>query len=125
MFALYRPGAGNVLGVKASGQLTHADYERLVLRLEELIKEQRKIRVLVELEDCQGWDIGAAWDEVKFWFKHGADVERCAVVGQKKWQEWLTKLTRPFLKGKYFDKGKLDQAWQWILEGSRTGPVKK
>jgi len=124
MLAFYIRSGGNVLGLKAVGNLTHADYEQLVPALEELIKEHGKVHVLFELEDCQGWDIGAAWDELKFWFKHGADVERCAVVGEKKWQEWMTKLSRPFFKVKYFDKAELEEAWDWVLEGSEAGVAK-
>ena len=61
---------GNVLGIKASGKLTHADYERIIPKLEELLREHRKLRVLFELEDCQGWVAGAAWDDLKFGVKH-------------------------------------------------------
>jgi len=113
-------GAGNVLGVKASGKLTHKDYEDLIPRLEALIHEYGKVRMLFELEDCRGWELGAAWDDVKFTLKHGGDVERCAVVGEKKWQEIMTKLAKPFFRVRYFDKAQLEEAWQWVLEGARV-----
>jgi SpoIIAA-like len=108
-------GSRNVLGVKASGKLTHADYQQFVPRLEELIQQHGKVRVLFELEECQGWEIGAAWDDLRFALKHGSEVERCAVVGAKKWQEWMTRLSRLFFNVKYFDKAELDKAWQWVL----------
>ena len=117
MLTLLERSFGNVLGIKASGKLTHADYQQLVPRLEELIQKHRKVRVLFELEDCRGWEVGAAWDDLKFGLKHGSDVERCAVVGEKKWQEWMTKLSRPFFDVRYFDRGELEKAWQWVLEG--------
>jgi hypothetical protein len=117
MLTILERSSGNVLGVRARGKLTHADYQMLVPKLEELIREHGRIRVLFELEDCQGWDVGAAWDDLRFAFKHGGDFDRCAVVGEKAWQKWMTKLSQPFFKARYFDRSELDRAWEWILEG--------
>ncbi len=124
MLTFHEKSSGNVLGVLAHGKLTHADYQQLVPKLEGLIQEYGKIRVLFELEDCQGWEIGAAWDDLKFSFRHHGDLERCAVVGEKRWQKWMTKLSRPFFTVKYFDKTELEKAWQWIGEGSEAGVPK-
>jgi hypothetical protein len=110
---------GNALGVRASGTLTRADYQQLVPRLEELIRQHGRVRVLFDLEDCRGWQAGAAWDDLKFALRHGGDVERCAVVGGRKWQEWLTRLSRPFFKVRYFDRARLDRARRWLLDGAR------
>lgn len=125
MLAFHIRSTGNVLGVKASGKLTHADYQQLVPKLEERIKEHGRVRVLVELEDCQGWDdLDAAWDDLKLWLKHRRDVERCAVVGERKWQERVIQLSWPFFTKHYFDKAELEQAWEWVLEGSEAGVAK-
>ena len=32
-----------------------------------------------------GWDAGALWEDIKFDIKHFADIERLAMVGEKKW----------------------------------------
>jgi hypothetical protein len=114
MLTFLERSTANVLGVKASGKLTRADYQQMVPRLEQLIQEHGRVRVLFELEDCQGWEIAAAWDDLKFYLKHGGDVERCAIVGDRKWQEWMSKLSRAFLHLRYFNPGDLEQAWQWI-----------
>lgn len=115
---LENPGR-DVLSVKASGRLTHADYQQFIPNVEGLLEERGRVRVLFELQDCQGWTLRAAWDDLKFGLKHRGDFERCAVVGDKKWQKWLTILSRPFVKAKYFDKVALDKAWQWVQEGTR------
>jgi hypothetical protein len=124
MLTFLERSSENVLGVKATGKLTHADYQFLIPRLEKLIQEHGTIRVLFELEDCRGWEAGAAWDDLKFGLKHGGDVERCAVVGEKKWQEWMTKLARPFFNVKYFVKADLERAWQWVLQERPSAPEK-
>jgi hypothetical protein len=95
MLTLLDRSSGNVLGVKASDRLTHADYQQLIPRLEELIRRHGKVRVLFDLEDCHRWEISAAWDDLKFGLQHHSVLERCAVVGEKKWQEWMTKLSSP------------------------------
>src|SRR4051812_25682046 len=102
MVMLINQCAENVLEIQASGKLTHADYQELVPKLEDMIQHEGKVRVLFDMENCRGWKLAAAWDDFKFGLKHGSDVERCAVVGRKKWQEWMTKLSRPFFKVKYF-----------------------
>jgi universal stress protein A len=116
-----------VLGVKASGKLTHADYQQLIPKLEQIIEAHGRVRVLVELEDCTGWELAAAWDDLKFVFRHGRDVERCAVVGKSRWQKWLARLSRPFVNVRYFPREQLEQAWQWVLEGGpgTSGPGKR
>jgi hypothetical protein len=96
MVTFLERGSGDVPGVEASGKLTHADYQRLVPRPEALTREHGKVRVPFELEDCRGWAVGAAWGDLRFGPEHGGDVERCAVVGEKKWQERMTELSRPF-----------------------------
>lgn len=119
MLTFLEGSRGNVIGIKASGNLTHADYEKLIPKLEELLREHRKLRVLFELEDCQGWVVGAVWDDLKFSLKHGGEFERCAVVGEKAWQKWMTKLAEPFFHAKYFDMSQLKEAWQWVREGTQ------
>lgn len=106
--------SGTVLGVKVIGKLTQADYRQLAERLETMLGRHDKVRILIEMEDCQGWDIGAAWDNLKFGFQHDHQCERCAVVGEKKWQKWMTKLAKPFFNVRYFDPSQREEAWRWI-----------
>jgi hypothetical protein len=39
-----------------------------------------------------------------------------AMVGDKKWQEWMAAFCKPFTTGKvrYFDHEKLDEARTWV-----------
>jgi len=40
-------------------------------------------------------------------------------VGEKKWEEWMAKVCKPFTMAKiqYFDAAKIDDAWKWLKEG--------
>jgi hypothetical protein len=116
--------SGNVVGVRVTGKMTHADYERVIAKFEEVIQARGKVSVFFELEDCQGWEIGAIWDDLKFGLKHHCDFERCAVIGGKKWHKWMTKLSEVFFNVRYFEVPHFKDAWEWVTEGSEAGVTK-
>jgi hypothetical protein len=38
------------------------------------------------------------WEDIKFSVKHFADIERLAMVGDKKWQRGMAAFCKPFTK---------------------------
>lgn len=107
--------AGKVLDIYVSGKLAKDDYKHLVPEVERLIEQHGKIRVLLEMKDFHGWDAGGLWEDIKFDLKHFSDVERVAMVGEKKWQKGMSQFCRPFTTAKvrYFDQAALDEAREW------------
>jgi len=107
-----------VLVCRLSGKLTAEDYEKFVPEIEQRIREQGTIRLLVEMHDFHGWEFGALWEDTKFAAKHFKDIERCAFVGEKRWQEWMSKFCRPFTAAeiRYFDSEKMEAAVNWLIE---------
>lgn len=107
---------GRTLLVHATGKLTKEDYEQFTPEVERLIDLHGKIRVLFEMRDFHGWEASALWKDVKFDLKHFNDVERLAMVGEKRWQEGMTHFCRPFTtaKVKYFEVGETDEALAWL-----------
>ena len=121
-------GSARVFGMKLSGKVLHKDYERFVPMLEKLIQEHGTIRCLVEMTDLHGVELRALWDEVKFDMRHAWQIERCAVVGDRAWEAWMTRLARPiFAKAeiRFFDQAEREKAWEWIEEGlsAQVSPV--
>jgi hypothetical protein len=113
-----------VLAFRLSGKLHDEDYQIFVPTVEAAIAEAGgKLRLLARFEDFQGWDARAAWDDLKFGVRHYADFERIAMVGERRWEEWMAALCKPFVKGevKYFDASEDDAAWTWIKEGCGEG----
>jgi hypothetical protein len=108
--------AGKVLEVRVSDKLTHADYAHFVPAFERLVREHGKIRVLFEMVDFHGWEAGAIWDDLKLDARHFADIERLAMVGEKRWEEWMATICRPFTTAtiRYFDRADVDQARAWL-----------
>ncbi|HEY4284240.1 MAG TPA: STAS/SEC14 domain-containing protein [Chthoniobacterales bacterium] len=112
------PEEGNLLRVDVSGKLTERDYDELIPSCEQMIGRHGSMRLLFVMKDFHGWEPGAAWDDFRFDRAHGAEVERVAMVGEKKWQEWISKLGALFAAAKvrYFDVAELDEAKDWVRE---------
>ena len=104
------------LEVHVSGKLSKEDYAQLVPEVEGLIKKHGKLRILFEMQDFHGWEMGALWQDIKFDVKHFNDVERIAFIGENKWQEEMTKFCRPFTTAKisYFDHADMEKAREWL-----------
>lgn len=107
---------GKLLEVHATGKLTKEDYERFVPEVERLINQHGRMDVMFEMSDFHGWEPGAVWEDTKFAFKHISDIRRLAVVGETKWQEWMTAVCRPFTKAtiRYFDHSAVEDANTWL-----------
>jgi hypothetical protein len=118
MFEVMPESRGNLLWLKASGKLTHADYAAVLIpRLESVIREHGRARVLFQMDpDFRGWELGALWDDVKFDLKHLKDFEKVAVVGANRWLAAATKLFAHLMRGevKTFGPEQLAEAWVWI-----------
>jgi len=108
--------AGKVLAVDLTGQLDKQDYEQFAPKVEQMIEQHGKIRVLVETHDFRGWDAGALWEDIKFNARHFNDIERLAIIGEKKWEQGMATFCKPFTTAKvrFFEKEQADQARQWI-----------
>ncbi len=115
---LEQKDSGKILEVRVTGKLVHADYERFVPEFDRLAKKHGKLRLLFEMSDFHGWELHAAWDDLKLGVKHFADIERIAMVGDKKWEEWMAKFCRPFTRAKvrYFESDSMDEARIWLGE---------
>jgi hypothetical protein len=108
---------GNLLEVHLTVKLTTEFYERLVPIVDQHIKEQGRIRILMVMHDFHGWTAGAMWEDVKFAMHHWKDIERLAIVGETKWEKGMATFCKPFTKAtiRYFDSKELEAARAWIV----------
>jgi hypothetical protein len=115
---LNEENGGKVLAIHVSGKLKKADYDDLAPELERLVAEHGKVRLLLDMTDFHGWEAGALWDEIKFDIKHFADIERIAMVGDKKWEEGMATFFKPFTKAtvRYFDHADATESRKWLEE---------
>ena len=98
--------ADHYIEVELSGKLTKEDYATFV--------------PVVVMRDFHGWTMGAMWEDTKFDWKHFGDIEKLALVGDKKWEEGMATFCKPFTgaKIKYFDIAEIEAARSWIVAAS-------
>jgi len=108
---------GKVLEILVSGRFSADDYNHLVPEVERLINLHGKMRIVFEMFKFRGWELGAVWEDIKFDFKHFADIDRLAVIGDRKWQEWMPIICRPFTTAavRCFERGAAREARRWVL----------
>ena len=118
MIATIETGSPKVVGVKLSGKLHDEDYRQFVPIIESILTAEGKVRLFVQFEEFQGWDMHAAWDDFKFALQHYSDFERIVMVGDRRWEKWMASVCKPFTKAKvkYFDRSEVDAAWKWLRE---------
>jgi stage II sporulation SpoAA-like protein len=109
---------GNVITVRVTGKLSDEDYGDLIPRWESVIADKGSMRLLFEMRNFDGWGLHAAWDDLKFDIENRDKIERVAMVGDKPWEKWLTKLGALFVHAevRYFDLEQLAEAERWIRE---------
>jgi len=90
-----------LLSMHARGKLEHQDYEMLVPMLESAIAgmEHPRVDVLFDMRDLEGWEIRAAWDDLKLGLKHGRQFNKVAMIGNRAWQEAAAKIGSWFIGG--------------------------
>ncbi len=109
---------GNILILSVSGKLTDEDYKDVLIpRLESIIREHGKARLLLDMGDkFHGWEPKALWDDAYFGLKHRNDFEKMGVIGAPKWFEWGLKVASLMISGeiKSFYPSERKRAFLWI-----------
>jgi SpoIIAA-like len=109
---------GNVLVLKAVGELTDQDYKKVLIpRLEAIIRDQGRARLLLDIgDDFHGWEAAALWDDARFGLAHRNDFEKMGVIGGPRWVAWGLKLATLVVSGeiKIFSPGEREEALNWI-----------
>ena len=118
MLTIETDDSGVVL-IKASGGLSKADYERFVPEFERIVRARGPVRMVIEVDDFHGWELPGLWEDLKFDTTHEDDMGRVAIVGDRGWQEWGTRLSKPLFEAemRYFNRDQAAAAGAWL-----TGP---
>jgi hypothetical protein len=121
---------GTLLWLRARGRLTVRDYrDVLIPRLEEIIQEHGKVRLLFQFDpDFQGFEAGALWEDLKFDLRHLEDFEKLVIVGATRWMEAAVKLFAHFMTGEVRTMlpDHLAEAWEWLQDvGAASWPKRK
>lgn len=106
------------LSLKAVGNLTHADYELITPMLESALSQVNypEVDVLFDGTALDGWELRAAWDDLKLGLKHNNKFRKIAIYGNKNWLKMSAKVGAWFISGeiKYFEN--VTDAVNWLRE---------
>ena len=114
-------GAGGIGGFRFDGEMTETDYTgTLIPALEKARKDHPTLRILFQIVDFHGWRAHGYWEALKDW-PGMRIVDRIAIVGGEKWEEWMNHLPGLFvgftgIDVRYFTNDHLDAAIDWLRE---------
>ena len=108
--------SGNILGYKAIGKITKDDYTILTADVENLLQQEGGIGLLLDLESLKGEEFKAWGDDLKFGRDFRKKIDKMAIIGNKRWQKWMTVIVDPFFarEAKFFATDERDAAWEWL-----------
>lgn len=119
----------SVLHVRAVGKLTREDYEEVRPSLDTALTQldDNPVLVLVDATELEGWERGAAWEDLKLGLNHRHDFERIAVVADKEWLQEASRFSGWFISGEVKGFGDRHSALDWLVSrdlGDEAGPLR-
>jgi hypothetical protein len=111
--------SGNVVRITAPEKLKADDFRQIAPQIDSLIRQQGKIRLLIDASRFGGWEnIAALENHAGFVKSHQQKVDHIAVIVAHDWQHWLVGAIRVFLhpEVRAFDKGHEGEALEWIVK---------
>lgn len=120
-------GAENVVGFRFDGEMTAGDYDgTLIPALRDAEGDHPVLRILFHIVNFHRWKPHGYWERLKDWPGIGK-VDRIAIAGGEKWEEWMNHLPGLFvgftgIDVRYFTEGHLDAAIAWLRQPVAIGP---
>lgn len=113
---LVQKNDGRVILLRPDSTLTAEDYAELDPHLQAAVNVHGSVDLLVDMRGFSGISPGGLWKDIELDVKHHDDVRRLAVIGASKWQEWMTRFTKPFTSAevRYFDEGEAREAHEFV-----------
>jgi hypothetical protein len=113
----YEPDGVYVLRV--SGVLKRSDFGAEQNALAHKIDTGSKPRLLVILENFEGWERGADWNDLDFLLSHSGEILKIAIVAEPRWETLALAFAGAGVRRapvKFFPSNELEQARSWLAE---------
>ncbi len=106
----------DIFAFRITGKITKKDYEAFKQTLMTLIHKYGPLSLLLDLKNMSGLEAGVVWEDLKFASQHDKDFKKIAIIGDRKWEKWLTvltdALTTPELR--FFEAEETSEALDWL-----------
>ncbi len=119
MFEKLSESSGPVVGYKVVGKVTVEDYQQLEPEIQALVDQyEGGVCLLIDLQDFAGEEVKAWLPDMKLGRRFHDKIDKMAIVGDKRWEKWLTALADPFYakEAEFFHPDETDKAWAWLRE---------
>ncbi len=111
--------SSNVHVLRISGILKRSEFGQVQSTAARDIDAGGSPRVLAILENFEGWEKGADWNDLDFQLSYGSEIAKIAIVGEPRWEpEALAFVGAGFRSApvKFFPTGELTGARAWLAE---------
>ena len=113
----YEPN--DICVLRISGILKRSEFGAEEKALAAHIDTGSKPRLLVILENFEGWERGAEWNDLDFLFSHADKISRIAIVAEPRWETLALAFAGAGVRRapvKFFPPNELEQARSWLAE---------
>ena len=109
----------DVYVLRLSGILKQSEFRAQQTALAAKIDSRSKPRLLFILENFNGWERGADWNDLEFMISHGGKISKIAIVAEPRWEVLALAFAGAGVRRapvKFFLPNELDQARTWLAE---------
>jgi len=87
-----------------------------VPKFEELISREGTVRVLMDMSEYKSEAPGAWKDDLRFGREFHKKIEKMAIVGDKRWENWMADFCAPFYAraARFFHTDDSVAVWEWL-----------
>ena len=108
-----------ICALRISGILKRSEFGAEQSALARKIDIGFKPRLLVVLENFEGWERGADWNDLDFMISHGGKISKIAIVAEPRWEALALAFAGAGVRRapvKFFPPNELEQARSWLAE---------
>jgi stage II sporulation SpoAA-like protein len=105
--------------LRISGILKRSEFGAEQSALARNIDIGSKPRLLVILEDFEGWERGADWNDLDFMISHGGKISKIGIVAEPRWEALALAFAGAGFRRapvKFFPPNELEQARSWLAK---------
>jgi len=105
--------------LRISGKLKRSEFGDAQEAIARTIDAGAKPRLLAILDEFEGWERGADWNDLDFLFSHSQEIARIAIVVDPRWEVPALAFAGAGVRRapvKLFPPNELAQAREWLAE---------
>jgi len=113
------PEPNDIYVLRISGTLKQSEFAAAQREFARKIDSGSKPRLLAIIENFEGWERGADWNDLDFLITHGGKIAKVAVVGDPRWEVQALAFAGAGVRRapvKFFPPAELPKARSWLAE---------